>query len=67
MIWANDPILFLWKSIQYQNKPNFFANAYKHEMSQVEQIILFICDVAQQILLNKIKVDRDKSFAENLR
>ena len=23
MIWANDPILFLWKSIQYQNKPNF--------------------------------------------
>ena len=36
-------------------------------MSQVEQIILFICDVAQQILLNKIKVDRDKSFAENLR
>ena len=23
MIWANDPILFLWKIIQYQNKPNF--------------------------------------------
>ena len=44
-----------------------FANSYKHEMSQVEQIILFICDVAQQILLNKIKVDKDTRFAENLR
>ena len=23
LIWANDPLLFLWKNIQYQNKPNF--------------------------------------------
>ena len=37
-------------------------------MSQVEQIILFsICNVAQQILLHIIKVDKDTSFAENLR